>query len=853
MTLPKEIEILAPGGSMEGLKACIRAGADAIYTGGELFGARAYAKNLSTPELVEAIEYCHVHGKKLYLTVNTLLREDELEEKLADYLRPLVEAGLDAVLVQDMGVFAFIRRHFPMLPVHISTQMSVQSPEEALLLKELGAERIVPARELGLQEIREIYEATGMEIECFIHGALCYSYSGQCLMSSMIGGRSGNRGRCAQPCRQQYQLEGPGVGAGKPLYWMSLKDICTLKLLPEIIQAGVCSLKIEGRMKRIEYAAGVTAIYRKYLDRYLRDPQGDYQVDPQDWQDLMDLFNRGGFSDGYYLRQKSPSMMATQRPNHAGTLAAEVLKNKGKLQLKAKETLHAGDVLEIPGKQNREYTLREGIRTGQCFTLEGIGSLKPGQEIRRTRNEELMKRIREATARECKEKIKGKCRMHLGEPAILSVEYAGRQVCVRGGEVLPARSRALSKEDVLQKLKKTGDTPFEFEELTLDLEEGGFLPVSVLNDLRRDALSQLEQQVIEATRREVPAEAGAKHGLETSKTSERETEGDAKAQITVSVSRPEQIRCAGEQPEVIRVYLDALMYMQPEKRDREQEKPAVKGRKDRGMANSAERMQKDRAQTGHAEREQSNPADRLLADRDYLAGLGKEVYLMLPPIWRSSVRRQFAATFPRAILESFDGLLLRNLGQFSGMKRMLEGAERMPVLAADACLYTWNREAMEQYRELGAAMTTMPLELNNQQLSAVKSGATARELIVYGRSQLMQTANCVKRTAGKCNHKREILVLRDKTDHEFPVVSECGMCTNLVYNSLPTDLSPMSGQVMKLQPDSLRISLTIEDAKESAEVLRRVCRAFASGKAGQQTKDAETGQTTRGHFRRGAE
>ena len=297
-----------------------------------MFGARAYADNPDRDGLLSAIDYCHLHGAKLYMTVNTLMKERELEGELASFLRPYYEHGLDAVLVQDLGALRLIRSCFPDLSIHASTQMSIQSADGARLAASLGISRIVPARELGLSEIREIYDRTGIEIECFIHGALCYSYSGQCLMSSLIGGRSGNRGRCAQPCRKRYVLtdeKGQRISKGSEAYLLSLKDICALRILPELIEAGIASFKIEGRMKRPEYAAGVTAVYRKYIDLYEEAGAENYHVDEEDIRILMDLYNRGGFSDGYYHVRNAPAMMVMDRPNHAGTQAVLASVKKG--------------------------------------------------------------------------------------------------------------------------------------------------------------------------------------------------------------------------------------------------------------------------------------------------------------------------------------------------------------------------------------------------------------------------------------------------------------------------------------------------------------------------------------------
>ena len=242
--MDRQVEILAPAGSKESLKAAVCAGADAVYTGGAMFGARAYAKNLAEEELLDSIDYVHVHGRKLYLTVNTLLKDREID-CLYEYLYPYYMRGLDGVIVQDIGVIEFLKRYFPGLALHASTQMTITGADGAAFLKEQGITRVVPARELSLSEIRRMKEETGLEIECFVHGALCYCYSGQCLLSSMIGGRSGNRGQCAQPCRLPYHVEG-----GKAADLMSLKDLCTIDLLPELMEKGIDSFKIEGRMKK---------------------------------------------------------------------------------------------------------------------------------------------------------------------------------------------------------------------------------------------------------------------------------------------------------------------------------------------------------------------------------------------------------------------------------------------------------------------------------------------------------------------------------------------------------------------------------------------------------------------------
>ena len=311
----KESELLAPAGSLKTLKAVIHAGADAVYLGGSMFGARAYANNFNEEELLEAIRFGHIHGRKIILAVNTLLKEYELGQ-LYDYLHPYYEAGLDAVIVQDMGVMEFIKTHFPNLPIHTSTQMTITNVEGARLLKEQGVERVVTAREMSLEEIQRIHDEVGVELESFIHGALCYCYSGQCLFSSIIGGRSGNRGRCAQPCRLSYEvLQGEKSLTGHhatPI--LSLKDMCTLPFLYELADHGVYSFKIEGRMKTPEYAAGVVSIYRKYMDSYLDGSR--IPVEKKDIRALLELGNRGGFTNGYYYHHNDSDMLSGESASH---------------------------------------------------------------------------------------------------------------------------------------------------------------------------------------------------------------------------------------------------------------------------------------------------------------------------------------------------------------------------------------------------------------------------------------------------------------------------------------------------------------------------------------------------------
>lgn len=434
MRQERQVELLAPAGAVDTMKAAFAAGADAVYIGGSMFGARAYADNPDEERLLSAIDYAHIRRKRLYLTVNTLLKEQELEEALYGYLKPLYERGLDAVIVQDLGVFQFIRTYFPELPIHASTQMTITGAHSAKLLEEMGAKRIVTARELSLSELAEIRADTTLEIESFVHGAICYCYSGQCLFSSLAGGRSGNRGRCAQPCRKPYQVydeKGKMLNPTKDRqYVLSLKDMNTLHLLPQIIGAGVNSLKIEGRMKKPEYTAGVVSIYRKYLDRCMAGL--DCTVSAEDDARLFDLFNRNGFTEGYYKQHNDAKMLTLSEP-----------------QFRAHDDVW----------QNR-------LRANYI-------------------------------ERELKRKIKGNVMIYQHLPVTITMMTGDASCCLTADEPLKAKNRPLDEEQLRKQMNRLGDTDFEFEHLELELGEGCFLTVGQMNELRRSAAAGLRDAILQ--------------------------------------------------------------------------------------------------------------------------------------------------------------------------------------------------------------------------------------------------------------------------------------------------------------------------------------------------------------------
>ena len=777
-----ETEVLAPAGSIEGLKAALYAGADAVYTGGRMFGARAYANNLSDEELSECIDYCHLHNKKLYLTTNTLMKQSEIYQ-LADWLVPFYEQGLDAVIVQDFGAFAFLKREFPNLDLHASTQMSVHSVQSAALLEKLGASRVVPAREISLEEIAAIRQNTSLEIECFVHGALCYCYSGQCLMSSMIGGRSGNRGRCAQPCRLPYVYE------GKEQFWLSPKDICTLQILPEVLEAGVESLKIEGRMKRTEYAAGVAAMYRKYVDLYRKNGKEGYHVEKKDIQDLMDLYNRGGFSTGYYQRYHGVSMMSMKRQNHYGTEGAMLLEQRkgGQLTFKALENLQKGDMLE-------SATVAEDVKKGRIFSIKvrDAGRLQKGGIWNRTYNAKLMEGLKEKyIGKILYEKIKGKLMIFKGKPAILTVTYDGPEGRITasqsGAIVQAAQKQPIAEERVRKQMMRTGNSPYLFEHLQVVMDEA--LQEKQLQDYQRKSDKSGKTGENSPEMEKVEAEKSANDGKQ-----------EKKAKLSVSIERADLFEEMLQIEGVKRIYLDSKCFL--DFRMCEQ------------IPSMAQRCQ----------------------------GQKKELWYIFPSLFRTKDQELWDQQM-KQYMTCFDGMMVKNLEQIAYLEQIgYDG-----TWAADYNVYAYNKEAKAFLRNLGCSFFVCPAELTFKELK--ERDCDGDEMLVYGRIPVMTSTQCLKKSAGHCQKTPDLFKVRDRKGKEFPVKNCCSYCYNVIYNSVPVSLHGWSEEVRKCSPASVRLAFTTESNKEAAAVAKRFVKEYLWG----EELGEPGYEFTRGHYKRGVE
>lgn len=485
-------ELLAPAGSPDVLRAAVCAGADAVYFGGKAFNARQGAANFSTAEIRQAVEYCCVRGVRTYLTLNTLIKQEEWEA-FTRFAREVLPLGLTGLIVQDLGAADYVRAQFPNIELHASTQMSVHNLQGAEWLKEQGFSRVVLARELPLAEVQRISEQSGIETEIFIHGALCYSYSGQCLMSSMIGGRSGNRGRCAQSCRLPYRCQAEESGQ----YYLNLKDICTLECVRELCLSGAASLKIEGRLKGAPYVAGVTAAYRRALD-YYRDTGNAYNPEEKELEELALLYNRGGFTKGYVFG-KTADMICRESPKHSGIEAGKVREiSTDHMSLTLTRRVLAGDTIEIRTRRMPypSWIVREkNLKGAGQLSLPVQSGVRKGDSVRLLVSRELNQNILAALAPR-RVPLRIRASLRVGEYPRLCGEALGKTVIREGTEpVRRAQTSPLLKEEVLRQLKKTGGSVFEVQSAEVEMDTDLFMPLSALNALRRDMVRKLEESL----------------------------------------------------------------------------------------------------------------------------------------------------------------------------------------------------------------------------------------------------------------------------------------------------------------------------------------------------------------------
>lgn len=730
----KKPEILSPAGSYEGFLGAVNAGADAVYMAGESYGARAYAKNFTQNEYLRALDYAHLHDRKIYMTVNTVIKNREYDA-LFDYMHPYYEEGLDGVIVQEPSLIKFFRTNFPDMEIHASTQMCVSSYEGALFMQELGVDRVVPARELSLNEVKEIV-STGIDTECFIHGSMCYCYSGQCLFSSMLGDRSGNRGRCAQPCRLPYSMK------DKSSYILSLKDMCTIEMLPELIDAGIASFKIEGRMKNPAYTAGVTSIYRKMTDSYLENPNKEYKVSAEDMEILSNLYIRTSRTTGYYHMNHGKKMITPDSPSYMG--------NSDKLT-----------------------------------------------------NFFIDKYCREPVKKDIS--VKGK--FITGSNALITINDS---VTVEGNEVCKAMKAPLTKEDVEKRISKTGDSFFNVSFVSAEVSEDAFLPVGSINELRRNAVSEYENELLAKFCRKCPEEqASLKMGDNfniykddtVDKFAKEDKTSDLKKGIMAFVNSESQIRTVLK---FNRKLISGIVI----------------------------------------------PSD-ILSPKEFIKYAEEihsrdiSVFMRSPMVFRSQSEKDLYS-FTEKVKDTVEGVFVNQMDTIYYFKEQFPNL----LLYGDINLYVCNDNEGDFFKNWLKKFTVSP-ELNKDEINHLDISDGLQ--ILYGRIPLMNTANCVCLSSDMCKKETAesngFVYIKDRVKANLPVRLHCSekMCYNTIYNSVPVSLHKQIPILMKLNCSDLCMHFTDESEDDILRILDMFDKLI-----NEDVKDVQPFyEYTNGHFKNG--
>lgn len=498
-----KVELLAPAGDFSCLKAAIEAGCDAVYIGGKLFGARAFSSNFTDDEIIKAINYAHLFGVKVYVTTNTLIYDKEVERFL-EYISFLHKNNVDAVIIQDLGMLDIVRQTFPNLEVHASTQMHIHNLDGTSFMKKLGVKRVVLARETSISKIKEIKEKTNIDIEIFIHGALCVSYSGQCLMSSLIGNRSGNRGTCAGSCRQSYSIvdENNNIILNNK-YPLSMKDLCSLENLKTLLDIGVTSLKIEGRMKSSSYVYTVVKLYRLAIDSYYKN--NNIYIDEKELYNLKKIFNRE-FTKGFLFDEENNKVINMKRPNHQGVEIGKVINYKNNVAtIKLNDEININDGLRIVGKKdigvnvNNFYINSKLVKTakkGDIITIKVNDKVEKDDKVLLTLDSKLNEEINNIISSN-QRKVLVKAKFIAKEDKQITFEltdFINKVVVISENKVTKALNKPITKEEIKEKLNKIKDTVYKYESLDIEIDDNIFIPLNIINDLKRKAFEELNNK-----------------------------------------------------------------------------------------------------------------------------------------------------------------------------------------------------------------------------------------------------------------------------------------------------------------------------------------------------------------------
>lgn len=815
--LKQGVELLAPAGSAAALHAAVGAGADAVYLGLESFNARRGADNFTLETFSEACDYAHLRGVRVYVTMNTVVLPEEMDEAL-ELARQAYRVGADAFIVQDIGLAAELARSLPEAGLHISTQMNVHNEAGVRAAARLGAERITLARELSLDEVAELSAAAadwGMAVEVFAHGALCVCYSGQCLMSSMIGGRSANRGTCAQACRLPYELRNSALRKDLPSpgdYLLSPQDLCTIDILPDLVRAGVASLKIEGRMKSPEYVSAVVSVYRAVLDRVLG---GDdtAKATEEEHRQLAEAFSRG-FTTAYLHGNRGNDMMGYQRPNNRGVFVGRVVEVKNEAAyVDASLKLEEGDVVEFWTKKGRSALVVAGLASDR----KGSTRIPLDPKTRNVRPGDRVFRVRSAAAAfedrslEPKVGVVGKAVLREGAP--LKIEFSladtrrgqtafSGEAC--GDVVEAARTKAVTADDVRAHVDRLGSTPFFLEDLEVVLDEGVGVGFSQLHRVRSAALEDLENNILAGKRRR-----------SLPRVADREPLGEDRAKgcrVVALATNPVCARAA-KRAGAQTIFVPAINYRRGE--------AVVKGQ----LTGTAE-------QAGYPK--QCVPV-MPVADHDAV-GFAREAFVDFDP-WR------YAEPGKPLMVESIGGM--QRAGE---MEAPFELGPHVPVV---------NRLALETAHAFGATRVWLSPELTLEQIKELAKGSPIDlGITVIGTQELMVTEHCMLMSQGPCDQECAVCprrksphFLKDRKGFEFPVVTDAFGRSHL-YNSVELDIANTLPELLAAGLSSFMVDTTMMNGEEAAQAVGRAVRALRVAQADGNSIAKVSGATS-GHLFRG--
>lgn len=795
-----KVELLAPVGDWNCLKAAVQNGADAVYFGVEQFNARMYAANFNVEDMKQVIDYCKLRNVKTNLTLNTLLENGEFDNAV-DLAKEAYKAGVDAIIVQDLGLAKYLIDSIPGLPIHASTQMTIHNLQGVLKLEKLGFDRVVLSRELSCEEIEYICKNCKVEIETFIHGALCICYSGQCLFSSVVGGRSGNRGKCAGPCRLPYELisenaethERKSIDKG---YLLSTKDLCGIAYLPRLIQAGVKCFKIEGRMKSPEYVATVTRIYRKYIDMVLNND--NFIIDEKDINDLMQVFNRGGFSDGHLDSKHNRNLIFPEKPSNMGIYLGTIKKynsNKGHITLQLEEDLELGDSISVSNEASK-YLVSElmiknvnqkKVSANTEVTIGRMkGNIKVGDKVYRISSKALSD-FAKASYDNCEnKKIPLNCTVTIKKNTPISMEIStNKNTCYNElyssiyvkeiSNMIPidALKTPISVERVVKQISKTTNTPFSFENITVLLDDGLYVPsISTLNELRRTALEKVEQEILSRAKRTL---------LDLSRKS--------KESITYTPNV--------KNPEISVLFRQLDLDFDYTKLDKEK------------ITNIYVSLE-------------------LFISKKYSKVISYfsdnyNLYIYVPSIIKTNYKNIALSTIEQAVMiYNIKGFIVSNIGDFELLKKYSKDDYEF---IGNYTLNVFNNTTMEEYRKLGISRITLSRELNQELIKEMLANANINtEMIVYGNLPLMASSYCFLGKTNKCYpncgtncKKNNKYYLKDRLGFNFRVVPNSIETVTLICNSKTLSVSTKDLPVNFVRLDILDESINeINEAVDKA-------------------------------------